>query len=110
MSNGRCADGEGRHGDGVSGSHGKHKRRGSLDVGGGGGDLDRWSFQLSECAAKGDLAGAVQALAHGELKYLAAFSPFLSFSLICSMFNIFSVPFLFSLCNCSLEIFRYCTI
>lgn len=86
-SNGRSTGGEGRHGDSGSGSHGKHKRRGSLDAGGGVGDLDRWSLQLSECAAAGDLAGAVEALAHGELKYSITF---LSFS------TIFGFPLLFS--------------
>ncbi|CAM9748467.1 unnamed protein product, partial [Ascophyllum nodosum] len=48
----------------VEGSNGR--TRGSFDVGDGRGvGADRWSLRLSDCAAAGDLAGAVEALAHG---------------------------------------------
>lgn len=82
-SNGREEDGpEAGIGDAAGGSvgGGAHRRQGSRDGASAGGDAsggggaagargvgsDRWSLRLSECAATGDLAGAVEALAHGK--------------------------------------------
>lgn len=44
---------------------------GGLEALGGGSraGAERWSLRLSECAATGDLAGAVEALAHGEVSF-----------------------------------------
>lgn len=60
-------------GGGAGGGGGEWRRgvREGGDGGGGegrGGGAERWSLRLSECAATGDLAGAVQALAHGEFR------------------------------------------
>ncbi|CAN0448941.1 unnamed protein product [Ectocarpus sp. 12 AP-2014] len=49
-------DGGGVNGDSTGGSGGFAAR---------GGGAEMWSLRLSECAASGDLAGAVEALAHG---------------------------------------------
>lgn len=66
--------GDGGGGSSRGGGGSSHSRRSSRDgggsvngVGGGrGSGTERWSLRLSECAASGDLAGAVEALAHGE--------------------------------------------
>lgn len=66
---GTSSSSSGELGGGDTNGGGAHRRSWGSGEGDGASGLagaERWSLRLSECAATGDLMGAVEALAHGE--------------------------------------------